>query len=48
MDFVETEIQLLSSIKHEHIVAMRDYKVIDKSWYIRMELMKVFFFKYFI
>lgn len=40
-DFVETEVELLSSIKHEHIVAMKDFKVIDKSWYIRMELMKV-------
>lgn len=46
LGFVETEIQLLSEIKHEHIVAMYEYHVVDNSWYIRMELMEANFFKY--
>uniref|UniRef100_A0A915DQ03 non-specific serine/threonine protein kinase n=1 Tax=Ditylenchus dipsaci TaxID=166011 RepID=A0A915DQ03_9BILA len=40
LDFVKTEIQLLSEIQHEFIVQMREYHVIDNSWFIRMELME--------
>lgn len=44
LDFVESEIQLLSEIKHDYIVAMREYYVVNNSWYIRMELMEVSLF----
>lgn len=41
LDFIETEIQLLSEISHDCIVGMKEYYVVDNSWYIRMELMEV-------
>lgn len=44
LDFVESEIHLLSEIKHDYIVAMHEYYVVDNSWYIRMELMEAKFY----
>ncbi|KAI1713762.1 protein kinase domain-containing protein [Ditylenchus destructor] len=40
LDFVQTEVQILSEIKYEFIVQMREYHVIDDAWYIRMELLE--------
>lgn len=38
---LQTEVQILSEIKYEFIVQMREYHVIDDAWYIRMELLEV-------
>lgn len=36
--FVQTEIELLGTLLHEHIVLLRDCQIHDGNWYIRMEL----------
>ena len=43
MAFVRTEIELLGKLRHEQIVLLRDWQIVDGNWYIRMELVPVSF-----
>lgn len=37
--FVKTEMELLSTVAHQQIVQLREWNILEGSWYIRMELL---------